>query len=91
MIVHIMNVKETITKFHPNCKNIVISSPIFRTDKTEGNDIHDKYNNILKQKEKNVIFHNKISASHLHRDGLHLNLNGTIILAGNLLSRIRMF
>ena len=81
-----MNVKETITKFQPNCKNIV------RTDKKEANNILKKYNSILKQEERNVIFHNNISASHLHRDGLHLNLNGTIIvLAGNLLLRIRSF
>ena len=78
--------------FHPNCKNIVISSsPIVRTDRNEGNNILKIFNTILKQEEKNVIFHNNISASHLHRDGLHLNLNGTIMLAGNLLSRIRTF
>ena len=87
----LVNVKETIIKFHPNCKNIVISSPIVRTDKKEANNILKKYNNILKQEERNVIFHNNISASHLHRDGLHLNLNGTNILAGNLLLRIRTF
>ena len=86
-----MNVKETIIKFHPNCKNIVISSPVVRTDKKEANNILKKYNNILKQEERNVIFHNNISASHLHRDGLHLNLNGTIILVVNLLSRICTF
>ena len=87
-----MNVKEVKTKFHPNCKNIVISSSIVRTDKKEANNILKKYNNILKQEERNVIFHNSISASHLHRDGLHLNLNSRIIiLAGNLLSRFRTF
>ena len=85
-----MNVKETIDKFHPNCKNIVISSPIIRTDKKEVNNILKKYNNFLKQDERNAIFH-KISVSHLHRDGLHLNLNGATMLAGNLLSRIRTF
>ena len=77
----LVNVKETIIKFHPNCKNFV----------KEANNILKKYNNISKQEERNVIFHNNISASHLHGDGLHLNLNGTIILAGNLLSRVRMF
>ena len=87
----LVNVKETIIKFHPNCKNLQKSSPIIRTDKKEANNILKKYNNILKQEERNVIFHNKISASHLHRDGLPLNLNGTLILAGNLLSRIRTF
>ena len=86
-----MNVKETITKFHPNFKKIVTSSPIVPTDKKEANDILKKYNNILKQKERNVIFHNNISASHFHNDDLHLNINGKIILARNLLSRIRTF
>ena len=87
----LVNVKEAITKFHPNCKNIVISSSIVRTDRKEVNNILKKYNNILKQEERHVIFHNNISALHLHRDGLHLNLNGRVILAGNLLSRIRTF
>ena len=87
----LLNVKETINKFHPNCKNIVISSPIVRTDRNEANNILKRFNTILKQEEKNVIFHSNISASHLHRDGLHLNLNGTIMLAGNLLSSIRTF
>ena len=86
-----MNVKENITKLHPNCKSVVISLPIVRTDKKEVNNILKKFNNVLKQEERNVIFHNNISASHLHRDGLHFNLNDTIILAGNLLSRMRTF
>ena len=85
-----MNIKETINKYYPNRKNI-ISSLIVRTDKEEPNNVLKKYNNILKQEERNVIFHNSISASHLHRDGLHLNLNGTIMLAGNTLSGTRTF
>ena len=87
----LLNVKETINKFHPNCKNIVISSPTVRTDKKESNNIVKIYNSILKQEERNFTFHNNILASHLHRDCLHLNLNGAIIQGGNLLSRIRTF
>ena len=87
----LVNVKEAITKFHPNCKNIVIPLPIVQTDRKEVNNILKKYNNILKQEERHVTFYKNISASHLHRDGLHLNLNGTVILAGNLLSRICTF
>ena len=86
----LVSVKEAINKFHPNCKNIVISSSIIRTDKKEANNILKKYKNFLKQEERNAIFHN-ISVSHLHRDGQHLNLNGTTMLAENLLSRIRTF
>ena len=65
-----MNVKETIIEFHPNSKDIAISSPVAPTDQKETNDILKNNNNILKQKERNVIFHN-ISETHLHRDGLH--------------------
>ena len=85
-----MNIKETINKYYPNRKNS-ISSLIVRADKKEANNVLKEYNNILKQEERNVIFHNNISASHLHRDGPHLNLNGTIMLAGNLLSKTRTF
>ena len=89
----LVNVKETIIKFHPNCKNIVISSPIVRTDKKEANKILLKniYNNIFKQEERNFICQNNISTSHLRRNGLHLNLNGTIMPARNFLSGIRTF
>ena len=60
MYKELLNVKETINKFHPNCKNIVISSPIVRTDRNEANNILKRFNIILKQEEKNVIFHNNI-------------------------------
>ena len=87
----LLNIKKTMNKFHQNCKNIVISLPIAQTDKKEAKNIFKKFNTILKQEERNAIFHNNISALHLHRDCLHLNLNGTIMLAENFLSRIRTF
>ena len=34
-----LNVKEIIRKHHPDCKNIVVSSPIVRTHKQEANNI----------------------------------------------------
>ena len=86
-----VNVKETINKLHVNPKNIVISSPIVRTYNKEANNLLKKYNNILRQEERDITFHNNISASRLHRNGLHLNLNDTAMLAGKLLSRIRTF
>ena len=86
-----LNVKQIIHKHHPNCKNIVVSSLVIRTDKQEANSILKKYNSILKQKEKKVIFYSNITPSYLNKDGLHLNFNGSTVLAGNLLSRIRMF
>ena len=84
-------VKQTIHKQHPDCKNIVVSSPIIRTDKQEANSILKKYTSILKKEEKKVIFQNIIMPSHLNKDGLHLNFNGSTVLAENHLSRIRMF
>ena len=86
-----LNVKKTINKHHPDCKNIIVLSPIIRTDKQEANKILKKYTSILKKEEKKVIFQNIIMPSHLNKDGLHLNFNGSTVLAGNLLSRIRMF
>ena len=80
-----LNVKQIIHKHHLDCKNIVASSPIIRTDKQEANNILKKYNSILKQ------YYNNITPSHLNKDGLHLTFNGSIVLARNLLSRIRMF
>ena len=63
-----LNVKQIIHKHHPDCKNIVLSSPIIRTDKQEANNILKKYNSILKkQEEKKAIFHNNIMPSHLTR------------------------
>ena len=66
-------------------------SPIIQTDKQGANSILKKYNSILKQEERKVIFHNNITPSHLRKDGLPLNFNGSTVLAENLLSRIRMF
>ena len=79
-----LNVKQITHKHHPECKNIVVSSTIIRTDKQETNNILKKYNNILKEEEKKVIFHNNITPSHLNKDGLHLNSNDSTVLAGNL-------
>ena len=86
----LVNVKETMNKPHPNSRNVILS-PVVCTDKKKVNKILKKYINILKQEERNIIFHNNISALHLLMDSLHLNVNGKIILAGNLSSRISTF
>ena len=87
----LLNVKQIMHKHHPDCKNVVMLSPIIQTDKQEANSILKKYNSILKQEERKVIFHINITPSHLRKDGLTLNFNGSTALAENLLSRIRMF
>ena len=82
-------IKDLITNHHPDCKNIFISCSIARTDNKKVNNVLKKYVDILKREEKNVIFHNNLLESHLYRDDLHLNSNGTTMLAGNFISRIR--
>ena len=47
----LVTVKETIKKFHLNSKNIVISSPIVRTDKNEANSIVKKYKTFWNKKK----------------------------------------
>ena len=81
-------IKDLIIAHHPDCKNICISCPIVRTDNKKANNVLRKYIDISKREESNVIFHNNILESHLYRDDLHLNSNGTTILAGNFISRI---
>ena len=81
-------IKDLIIDHHPDCKNICIPCPIVRTDNKKANNVLKKYIDILKREEKNVIFHYNILESHLYRYGLHLNSNGTTMLAGNFISRI---
>ena len=82
-------IKDLIIAHHPDCENIFVSSLIVRTDNKKANNVLKKYIDILKREGRNVIFHTKILESLLYRDGLHLNINGTTMLAGNFISRIR--
>ena len=47
----LVTVKETTKKFHPNSKNIVMSSPIVQTDKNEANSIVKKYKTFWNKKK----------------------------------------
>ena len=81
-----------IKNHHPDCKNTFISSPILRLDNKKAANVLKNYKNTLKREEcNNIILHDNINESHLHRDGLHLNVKGTIALAENFISRIRRF
>ena len=81
-------IKDLLIAHHPDCKNICISSLIVCTDNKKANNLLKKYIDILKREEKNGIFHNNILECHLYRSGLHLNSNGTTMLAGNFIARI---
>ena len=85
------SIKDFIKKRHPSCK-VYISAPILWSDNKNANSILKKYVDKLKVvEEKSVILHDNILSSHLNKDGLHLNSYGTIKLAENFISRIRMF
>ena len=80
-----------MNKWHTFCK-LYISSPILRLENKNGNSIPKKHVDKLKVvEEKSVTLHDNILSSHLNKDGLHLNSYGTIKLAENFTSRIRMF
>ena len=89
--VEIKKIKEMIKNHHPDCRNIFISSPILRLDNNKASNALKNYINDLKREEHNIILDDNINESHLHRDGLHLNIKGTIALAENFISRIRRF
>ena len=67
------NIKYLITVHHPYYKNICISCHIVRTDK----------------KKRMSFFYNNIFEPHPYTNGLHFNSNGTTMLAGKFVSRIR--
>ena len=85
------SIKAFINKRYPSCK-VYISATILRLDNKNANSIIKKYvHNLKGAEEKSVILHDNILSSHLNKDGLHLNSYGTIKLAENFISRIRMF
>ena len=85
------SIKDFINNQHPSSK-VYISAPILRLDNKNANSILKKYADKLKVAEENaVILHDNILLSHLKKDGLHLNSYGTIKLAENFITRIRMF
>ena len=72
---------------HSDTKNIFYLFPDFK----KAFNVLQNYINILKREEHNNILHDNINESHLHREGLHLNVKGTIALAENFISRIQRF
>ena len=65
--VEIKKIKEIIRTHHPNCRNIFISFPILRLDNKKAANVLKNYINILKREEHNIILHDNINESHLHR------------------------
>ena len=69
----------------------LMKSPILRLDNKKAANVLKNYINILKREEHNMFLHDNINESHVHRDGLHLSVKGTIALVENFISRIRRF
>ena len=71
----------------PSCQ-VVISCLIRRSDNVKANKTAEKVNNFLKLAKLKFIDNTNIADKHLGRRGLHLNQNGNIIFAKNLLNPI---
>ena len=89
--VEIKKIKELKETHHLDCKIVFISSPSLCLDNKKAANVLKNYTNIVKREEHNIILHDNINESHLHGDGLHLNVKVSIALAENFISRIRRF
>ena len=69
----------------PSCQ-VVISCLIRRSDNVKANKTAEKVNNFIKLAKLKFIDNTNITDKHLGRRGLHLNQNGNIIFAKNLLN-----
>ena len=87
----IVNLGLKIQNHSPDCK-ITISSLISRSDRTLNGKIKDVnkiVNQFAKQHAWRTIPHSNIKNEHLNASGLHLNVQGTKLLAKNLISHLR--
>ena len=87
----IVNLGLKIQNHSPDCK-ITISSLISRSDQTLNSKIKDVnkiVNQFAKQHAWKTIPHSNIKNEHLNASGLHLNVQGTKLLAKNLISHLR--
>ena len=87
----IVNLGLTIQNHSPDCK-ITISSLIWRSDQTLNNKIEEAnkiVNQFAKQRTWRTIPHSNIKNKHLNASGLHVNVQGTKLLAKNLISHLR--
>ena len=84
----LISLKANIEDKIPSCQ-VVISCLIRRSDNVKANKTAEKVNNFIKLAKLKFIDNGNITDKHLGRRGLHLNHNGNIIFAKNLLHAIR--
>ena len=75
--------KSLIWKMLPSVK-IILSAPTIRVDKHNANENNVDFIKLLETNDSLLIKHPNIEKIHLHRYGLHLNHDGTSLLAKNL-------
>ena len=85
---NLMSLKVKVEDKIPSCQ-VVISCLIRRSDNVKANKTAEKVNNFIKLAKLKFIDNGNITDKHLGRRGLHLNHNGNIIFAKNLLHAIR--
>ena len=88
IIKSLLNLKSFIAKKLPDC-NIIISTPVKRTDDWKAMLTIKKVSEIACQLELNTIDNSNINENHLGRKGLHLNRKGTGRLVLNFLNKIK--
>ena len=81
----LISLKAKIEDKIPSCQ-VVISCLIRRSDNVKANKTAEKVNSFIKLAKLNFIDNVNITDKHLGRRGLHLNHNGNIIFAKNLLN-----
>ena len=84
----LISLKAKIKDKIPSCQ-VVISCFIRRRDNVKANKTAEKVNNFIKLAKLKCIDNGNITDKHLGRRGFHLNHNGNIIFAKNLLNAIR--
>ena len=84
----LLTLKHTIESHLPKCQ-VVISNLIKRTDDSKANKINENANKLMKELNIHWVENSNIGEKHLGKKGLHLNQDGNILFARNLLYKIR--
>ena len=83
MLEELGKLKSLIWEMLPFVK-IILSAPIIRVEKHNANENNIDLIKLLETNDSLLIKHPNIKKTHLHRYGLHLNHDGTPLLAKNL-------
>ena len=83
MLEELGKLKSLILEMSPSVK-IILSAPTIRVDKHNANENNIDFIKLLEANDFVLIKHPNIKENHLDRYGLHLNHDGTRVLAKNL-------